>query len=123
MRLGKFLTTVLLITVTSFFYVNQQIKIVQLAYEEQEKSAYLNSLVNQSNNLKYNINCRTSLVSMAGLWQKGNFEWPHQEQLVSLSTTDKAAEKSKGVSEKRNILAGLFRLKSQAEATPIKPRR
>ncbi|MFC1592450.1 hypothetical protein ACFL4C_00345 [Candidatus Omnitrophota bacterium] len=122
MRPGKFLIIVLAITLVASFYVNQQIKIVQLAYEEQKKSAYLKDLVNQSNKLKYSINCRTSLVSMAGFWQKGNFEWPHQEQLVSLSTTEKAVKQNKEVAEK-SIFAGIFGLKSQAEAMPIKPRK
>ena len=31
-----------------------------------------------------------SLVSIEKLWQDGDFEWPHREQLVSFSTIQQA---------------------------------
>jgi len=121
MGLAKFLRIVLTITLIALIYVYQQNKIIQLAYQEQERLALLERLVDKNNNLRYNINHRTSLVSIAGIWQEGNFEWPNQRQLVNLYTLWQTSEDKKQIKGSKNIFTHLFQLRSQAEATPVKP--
>ncbi|MFH1678752.1 MAG: hypothetical protein ABH914_03940 [Candidatus Omnitrophota bacterium] len=122
MNLAKFSIIVLLITLLASLYVHQQIRIVQLAYQEQEKLACLKGLIEENKRLNYNLNCRTSLISIAGLWKDGDFEWPQREQLVSLQTMQKIDEGSHEIIKKEGMLARFFRIRSQAEATPVKPR-
>ena len=122
MSLNKIFTIVLGITLLALLYVYQQSKIIQLAYQEQERLAFLENLINKNNNLKFNIDRQMSLVSIVDLWQDGNFEWPHQKQLVSLSTIEQGLKASKQLKEKETIFTRIFGLKSQAEATPVKPR-
>ena len=121
MRLNKFFIIVLTVTLLAVVYVYQQSKIIHLAYQGQERLALLESLVDKNSNLRYNINRQMSLVSIAGLWEEGNFEWPHEKQLVSLSTTGQTFEDNRQIEETENIFTRLLGLKSQAEATPIKP--
>jgi len=122
MSLNKIFTIVLGITLVALLYVYQQSKIIQLAYQEQERLAFLENVINKNNNLKFNIDRQMSLVSIVDLWQDGNFEWPHQKQLVSLSTIEQGLKASKQLKEKETIFTRIFGLKSQAEATPVKPR-
>ena len=122
MRLTKFLIMVLVITPLAVLYVRQQNKIIQMAYQEQEKLALLDSLVDKNNKLRYNINHRTSLVLITRFWQEGNFEWPHQRQMVSLSSAKQTLEGNQEIQDSQDIFTRLFGLKSQAEATPVKPR-
>ncbi|MFH1578526.1 MAG: hypothetical protein ABIC18_05600 [Candidatus Omnitrophota bacterium] len=118
----KFLIIVLMLTLLASFYVYQQSQIVQLAYREQENLADFKSLVDQNNNLKYGINRRTSLVSMAKIWLNGDFEWPHREQIASLPAAREAIKENQDIPQADSIFTHLFELKSQAEATPVKPR-
>ena len=122
MSLNKIFTIVLGITLVALLYVYQQSKIIQLAYQEQERLAFLENVINKNNNLKFNIDRQMSLVSIVDLWQDGNFEWPHQKQLVSLSTIKQGLKETKQIKEKETIFTRIFGLKSQAEATPVKPR-
>ena len=123
MSLNKFFITILTITFLASFYVHQQVKIYQLAYQGQDKLVQLSSLVEENKNLRYNINRKTSLISMAGVWQDGDFEWPEHQQLVNLATAKQSIEDEQRIEEPKGLLARFFRLRSQAEATPvIKPR-
>lgn len=121
MNLKKILITVSLFTFLALAHVYQQSKIIQLAYEEQQRLALLENLIDKNNNFRYNINWRTSLVSMAGIWEKQEFEWPRQQQLASLSFRSKTSQEAAKSQELENVFAGLFRLRSQAEATQVKP--
>jgi hypothetical protein len=122
MSLKKFLIIVSIVTVIAVIYVYQQSKIIQMAYQEQERLALLNSLIDKNNKLRYDINCQMSLVSLSGLWQDSDFEWPHQKQLVNLSTVGQIPENVGQTEQVDNIFTRLFGLKSKAEATPLKPR-
>ncbi len=122
MKLNKFLIIALSVTLFALLYVYQQSNIIQTAYQEQRKLALLKKLVDKKNSLKYSLNRRTSLVSIARIWQDEDFEWPHRQQLVSLSTTDQNSTDSQRIKESESIFARIFRLRSQAEATPVKPR-
>lgn len=110
------------ITLGAVLYVYQQSKIIHLAYHEQERLALLEGLIDENNSLGYQINRKKSLVSITGLWQEKDFEWPHRKQLVSLSTVQQTQKESKQIKETENIFTSLFGLKSQVEATSIKPR-
>ena len=120
MTLNRFLKLIFLITFFSLVYVYQQVRIVQLAYVGQEKLHCLKSLVDDNKNLRYNISRRTSLISMSEVWANGDFEWPRRQQLVLLPVQQRAVEQPADMPDKENLLSGLFRLKSQAEATPVK---
>ncbi len=122
MNLTKILMTILVLTVLASLQVHQQTRIIQLAYQEQEKLAYLRSLLDENKNLKYRINQQTSLVSIAKICPLEEFEWPYGKQLVSLPISQGSIEKNTQRSESTSMLSNLFRLKSQAEATPVKPR-
>lgn len=121
MRITKFLIIALAVTLLAVLYVYQQSKIIHLAYQGQEGLAFLESLVDKNSNLRYNINRQMSLVSIAGLWEEGDFEWPHQKQLVSLTTIRQTPEDNRQIKETENIFTRLLGLRSQAEATLIKP--
>jgi hypothetical protein len=122
MRLGKFLMIALIVTLLALLYVHQQSKIIHLAYQEQERLAFLESLTDKNNNLRHNISRRISLVSIAEGGFDGDFEWPHRSKLVSLSTVRQIPRNNKQIKETENIFTRLFGLKSQAEATPVKSR-
>jgi len=122
MGLNKIFIIVFGITILSLLYVYQQSNIIQLAYQEQERLALLENLVNKNNNLRYNLDRQMSLVSIAGLWQEGNFEWPNRKQLLSFSTTQQEPVQSKQIKETESIFTHFFGLKSQAEATSVKSR-
>ena len=122
MRLTKFLIIVSAVTLLAVLYVYQQSKIIHLAYQEQERLVLLESLVDKNHNLRYGINLRMSLVSIAELWQDGDFEWPHRKQLVSLSQPQQTPENNEQIKETENIFTRLLGLSSQAEATPVRPR-
>ena len=122
MGLNKIFIIVLGITMLALLYVYQQSNIIQLAYQEQERLALLENLINKNNNLRYNLDRQMSLVSISGLWQEGHFEWPNRKQLLSFSTISQELEQSKQVKETESIFTRFFGLKSQAEATSVKPR-
>ena len=122
MKLSKFFIIVSIVTLLAVLYVHQQSKIIRLAYREQERLSLLESLVDKNHSLRYSMNRQMSLVSIAGLWQVGDFEWPHRKQLVSLSGFRQAAEDIKQTKETENIFTRILGLSSRAEATPVKPR-
>ncbi len=122
MKLTKALATILSLTVLALLYVHQQSKIIQMAYQEQESFSCFENLLDQKNNLTYMINRETSLVAMAKVWQEGDFEWPHRKQFVSLVNVPGPSKTKAYKQSLNNIFASVFRLRSQAEATPVSPR-
>jgi len=122
MRLTRTLIIVLAITLLATLYVYQQSKVIHLAYRGQERLAFLERLVDEKNNLEYNLNRRMSLISIAGILQEGDFEWPHRKQLLSLSNIQQTPEDNKQIGKTESIFTRFFGLKSQAEATSLKPR-
>ena len=123
MKVGKLLMIVIAVTFLSLLYVYQQTRIIHMAYHEQEQLAYLNKQVAKNDNLRFHMNRQMSLVSIAQMWQEEDFEWPHADQLISLSTPGETIEEDDQQAEQsESILAGLFGLKSQAEATSINSR-
>ena len=119
--MNKFLIIILAITAIALLYVYQQSKIIEMAYAVQERLAFLDSCLNNNNNLKYLINRQMSLVSIADIWQGGDFEWPNQKQLVSFSGVRQVSIDNVQIKTKENIFTRIFGLRSQAEATLVNP--
>ena len=86
MRFTKFLIITLIVTFSAIVYVYQQTKIIEMAYEEQGKLEFLESLVDKGNTLKYNINRQMYLISDITVGKEAIFEWPYKSELISLST-------------------------------------
>jgi len=122
MNLTKFFIIILTVTLLALLYVYQESKIIQSAYQEQERLALLENLVDKNNNLRYNIDRQMSLVSISEFWQDGVFEWPGRKYLVQSPTSQPTPEDKKQTKETENLFTRFFGLKSQAEATPSKPR-
>ncbi|MFC1658060.1 hypothetical protein ACFL1D_01615 [Candidatus Omnitrophota bacterium] len=123
MSLTKFFSIILAVTLLALVYVYQESKIIHLAYQEQESLALLETLQDKNNRLGYNLDRQMSLVSMQEFWQDGDFEWPGRENLVSFSSVRQSpSDKQQAEATERSLLTNLFGLKSQAEATQVKPR-
>lgn len=120
MRLSKFFIIILGVTFLAVLYVYQQSKIIDLAYQEQERLALLEKTIDKNNSLNYAFKQNISLVSIGELWQDGDFEWPHREQLVSLSTMQRTPRNNKQAEKRESLFTRFLGLKSQAEATPVK---
>jgi hypothetical protein len=120
MRLSKFFIITLAVTFLALLYVHQQSKIIHLAYQEQERLAFFQRVVDRNNNLEYTLKQGMSLVSIEELWRDGDFEWPHREQLMSFSTMQQVSRNNEQIKETESIFTRLLGLKSQAEATPVK---
>ena len=55
MRIPRYITMVLLITLVALSYVHQQIEVVKLSYEIQSNTHRLNDLLDQNEILQYNV--------------------------------------------------------------------
>ena len=117
-----FFTIVLAVTLLALLYVYQESKIIHLAYQEQESLAFLETLIDENNHFRYNIDRQVSLVSIKELWQNGDFEWPGREHLVSSFSVEQSFMDKQQTKNRENLFTRLFGLKSQAEAKSIKPR-
>lgn len=122
-NLSRFLIMIFFITLLALIYVYQQSRIIQLAYREQKRLAYLDNLLTKNASLRYNINSQTSLVaiSKSKFWRGEDFDWPKACQYVSLSNTSNRAD-NKIVRQKNNKFLSFLGIGSQAEAKQA-PRR
>jgi hypothetical protein len=120
MRLNKFFTFLLLITVIGLLYVQMQVEIVKLAYEGRAKEFRLKELLDTRSLLVYNIN---NLESVNNLGQKflcsqRDLQFAHETQIASLKlASSPSINLAKSKKKNTGLLANLFSLKSQAEAT------
>ena len=122
MKFSKFLMIISIVTFSAIIYVYQQSKIIEMAYKEQGKLEFLESLIDKGNTLRYNINRQLYLISETGVSKEAIFEWPHKSELISLSTEHQSGITDNQIEGTENLFTRLFGLKSQAEATPINPR-
>ncbi|MGD9014861.1 MAG: hypothetical protein PVI33_02405 [Candidatus Omnitrophota bacterium] len=122
MNLTKFFIIILAVTLLALLYVYQESKIIHSAYQEQERLALLETLVDRNKNLRYNIDRQMSLVSLSEIWQDGDFEWPGSKYLVSAHPVQQSPTDKKQIIETGSLFTRLFGLKSKAEARSIKPR-
>ncbi|MCX5700907.1 MAG: hypothetical protein NTZ63_05145 [Candidatus Omnitrophica bacterium] len=121
MRLNKFLTMVLSVTLFSLFYVYQQTEIVRLAYSEQKQHSVFQDLLDKNSNLRYNIEKSCSLVNIgASVSNHSDFQMPDKFQLVRLVPGKEGITFVQQSANKETLLSRIFG-KGQAEAKTINP--
>lgn len=122
MKLSRFITSVILITFLSLFYVWQQTEILRLAYTRQKKTVYFEDLLDKNGILQYNINKSASLVRIGNKIPKNiEFQIPGNFRLVKFAAVGRNSKISAHPFRKRGLLYSLFGIKRQAEAKTIKP--
>jgi hypothetical protein len=120
MKLNRFFIILLLVTVICLLYVQMQVEIVKLAYEGRAKESRLKELLDTKSLLVYNIN---NLESVNNLGQKflcsqKDLQFADRTQIASLKlTSSPSINLAKSKKKNTGLLANLFNLKSQAEAT------
>jgi hypothetical protein len=120
MRLNKFLSLVLCVTLFSVLYVYQQSEIMRLAYAGEKHQSVFQELLDKNSILRYNIEKSASLVNIAGSVSEGaQFQMPEKYQLVRLVPSRTGATFAQALPSKETLLSKVFGLKSQAEAKTI----
>ena len=119
MKLHRFFSFLLIITVISLLYVQMQVEIVKLAYEGRAKESRLKDLLDDRSLLVYNIN---NLESANNLGQKflcsqDDLQFADRSQIASLKLPAKGNVSLAQSSSNTNFFINLFSLRSQAEAT------
>ena len=119
MKLHRFFSFLLIITVISLLYVQMQVEIVKLAYEGRAKESRLKDLLDDRSLLVYNIN---NLESANNLGQKflcsqDDLQFADRSQIASLKLPAKGNVTLAQSSSNTNFFINLFSLRSQAEAT------
>ena len=85
MRLNKFLSMVICVTLFSLLYVYQQTEILRFAYVEQKQRSAFQVLLDKNSVLRYNIEKNCSLVNIGGsVSNPSDFQMPDKYQLVRL---------------------------------------
>lgn len=122
MRLNKFLSMIICVTLFSLLYVYQQTEILRLAYSEQRQYAVFQELLDKNSILRYNIEKNCSLVNIGGsVSNHSDFQMPDKYQLVRLVPTKEGVTFARGAANKETLLARIFGIKRQAEARTINP--
>jgi hypothetical protein len=118
MKLSKFLSVALFMTIFCVLYVWQQTEIVRLAYAGQKKQVEFQELLDNNSQLRYNIEKSSSLVELGpSLSGRSDFSMPERYQIVRLAP--KPANPASGARE--TIFARIFSVKRQAEAKTVNP--
>jgi len=126
MRLPKFLTVVILVTLIALIYVQLQVEIYEYAYKGKKRELALKELLDRKSHVLYNINNMESVQYLgARLLTQDNLQFVGSDQMVKLAIPVQLVENINPAivrteSKKTSFLASLFTLKSQAEAKPIK---
>ncbi len=122
MRLNKFLTIIISVTLFSLFYVYQQTEILRLAYGEQRHQVVFQELLDRNSILRYNIEKSCSLVNIGGsVSNRSDFQMPDKYQLVRLVPSKEGLTLARGMPYKETLLSRVFGIKKQAEARTINP--
>jgi hypothetical protein len=122
MRLNKFLSTVILITLFSLLYVYQQTEVFRLAYIGQKKQAVFQDSLDKNSILRYNINRNASLVHIGNkVLGYADFYMPESYRLVKLYPLGKSSVQADQTNKRENIFSQLFGITRQAEAKTINP--
>lgn len=121
MKLSKFLTITILITLFSLLYVWQQTEIFHFAYLGESKLNEIEDLLDRNRILRYNIEQHASLVRISNkVFEYADFQLPDTYRLVRLKTP-KEILVNEQPPKKENILSRLFGIKRQLEAKTINP--
>jgi hypothetical protein len=122
MRLGKFLSTIIFVTLLSVLYVYQQTEIFRFAYIGEKRQIILQDLLEKNNILRYNIKRNDSLVKIGEKFiASSDFEIPENFRSVRLKTSEENLRLVRQSTGRLNKLARLFSIKRQAEAKTINP--
>lgn len=117
MRLNKFLSMVISVTLFSLLYVYQQTEILRNAYVEQKQYVVFQDLLDKNSILRYNIEKNCSLVNIGGsVANHSDFQMPDKYQLVRLVPSRDGVTLARGAVSKETLLSRVFGLKRQAEA-------
>ncbi len=122
MRLNKFLSLVISITLFSLLYVYQQTEILRFAYTEQKHKVAFQELLDKNSILRYNIEKNCSLVNIgSSVANRSDFQMPDKYQLVRLVPSKEGLTLAQGAANRETLLSRVFGLKRAAEARTINP--
>ena len=122
MKLSRFLSSAVFITVFSLLYVYQQTEIFRLAYTGQKKLAFLEDVLDKNCILRYNIEKNASLACIGNkISGYADFQMPDSYQLVRLLPARRAATLKKPSPSGEGLFSKVFGIKRQAEAKTISP--
>jgi hypothetical protein len=121
MKLSRFLSLLMSVTLLSLLYVWQQTEVLRLAYEGQKNYVYFQDLLDENSSLRYNLTKNTSVTKMAGrISGQGDFRMPDNYCLVKVSVPKSQTQYVRRHSHRRDTLASrVFGIKRQAEAKTI----
>lgn len=120
MRIYRFLSMGIAITIIAVAYVHQQIEIVKMGYAIQKNRGYLDSLVDRNSNLMYNLSKLESPKNL--LRSLGDKEIRFASRRIGFQETYQIAQMDIPVGEMREGLIGriLDLFSPNAEARPRK---
>lgn len=131
MKIYRFLTTTIIITLVALIYVNQNVALIRLSYDIKEKERLHSELLDRNKILLYNVRYLESPARLERvlLAQNLKLEVPPKERVILVSATSReiAAGESKGIARAagpfgriRQAIASIFVLGPEAQARPIK---
>jgi len=119
MRVNKFLSVIVPLTLVCLLQVHLQTEIFHLAYAASKKNALLEDLWNKNSFLKYYKEKKASLVKIGSVLEDKNFQMPGEYRLVRLRQTEKLNIASGH--KRKNIVWRIFSVSKQAQAQTISP--
>lgn len=121
MRMPKFLSIIISMTILSLLYVHQQTEIFRLAYLGEKKMSVFQDLLDKNTVLRYNIGSSASLTRLGNKVSNGkDFQMPDTYRLVKVARPQEV-RLAQGLTNKENIVSRIFSVKRQAEAKTINP--
>lgn len=123
MKLSRFLSITVSITLLSLLYVHQQTEIFRLAYTGQKKQVSFEDLLDKNCVLRYNIEKNASLACIGEkISGYADFQMPDNYQLITLLPYGEGPYLIKEEpAEKPALLSMIFGTKRQAEAKTVNP--
>lgn len=131
MKIYRFLTTTIIITLVALIYVNQKVALIRLSYDIKEKERLHSELLDRNKILLYNVKHLESPARLEKVLLAKNLKWeiPPKERVILVSATSRkiGAGESKGIARAagpfgriRQAIASIFVLGPEAQARPIK---
>ncbi len=131
MKIYRFLTTTIIITLVALIYVNQKVALIRLSYDIKEKERLHSELLDRNKILLYNVKYLESPARLEKVLLAKNLKWeiPPKERVILVSATSRkiGAGESKGIIRAagpfgriRQAIASIFVLGPEAQARPIK---
>ena len=122
MKLDKFLSTVIVVTLFSILYVYQQAEVFRLAYLGQKRQAAFQDSLDKNSVLRYNVNRDASLVRIGSkVLSYTDFQMPDSYRLVRLAPSGRNPTQISLTANRENVFSRLFGVKRQAEAKTVNP--